>query len=1313
MQGASEGAGICTPQGNSEFKGATMKYVAPRTGTVITGSEAQQASGKSGVPLESFAASPAYVLIGEPGAGKTTAFKREAEAQGGAYVTVRTFLTFDDKPEWRGKTLFLDGLDEQRAGTVDGSTPLDRIRGKLDRLGRPSFRLSCRWAEWQGANDKESLDEVSPDGRVTVLRLDALDREKIKTILERNHGVEDSDAFIANAKERGVEGLLKNPQTLELLAEAVSQGEWPKSSRETFERACRMLARETNKEHRLANPRSSDTERLVEAAGRLCAVQVLTGIAGVTLTDRATPDGDYPALEEIAGEAGGHARSVLGTRLFVGVSERRFEPVHRQIAEFLAARHVARRIDDGLPVGRAAALITGFDGELLPTFWNFSSWLGVHSKPSRILLSRLNPSGMIYAEEEPTYSVDERRRILFGLRRELAWNPGCLRGHSRTPGIGKVVCPELEDTFREILSEDDRSPEHQPHVMMLLQVLADGEPLPGLSGLLEDILVDPTWLVGARCAALDALIAYIDKGCVDANCLVELAGKVGSGEIEDAQDEILGILLTALYPKTWSVAEIQKFLRRPKDEFAMGEYKKFWTSHVLRESAQEQMHQLLDLVAARFEAYRPFMTGAGSSRSRMGVMPLELLEKVLDEQERLRRPSDVVSVERLLNWLKVASELRLGAPEWLMSTIRFHLEWNRDKVKELFAYSVETCMRDQDPSRCAAMIDRWPFGARSYDHGPWCLGKALSASDDRVASFYLAEAVNCISEGKRSGGLTVDEVRARISGSPALLELLSDWTARAEDPTPQSGVEHGYPPGSDTEMQVAWQQLIAAQAQELRDGRGEARILHGIAEAYLGVNEGVEGANPFERLGNLVGSRTELVGVLREGLESTVDRTDLPDCRRVHRLLDSERVHFLVLPFLAGLDSRERAARLNVGELDEDRIDLAVTVLYCLDWECLGADLARGTALFRPQWFRTLLRDDPALVSVMLRRSVEEKQRTGQRPAVELRHLAHDEDHREVARLAALPLLERFPNRDTEHARRELCWVLKAALKNCEPSQVHDVVERRLARADLPASQKIHWLLAGYLVRPDFYREAISSHSAESEAVLRGVWEFVCEGRFQEGLVREFEADEFEVLIVLIASALGRHGLTEGGWWIVPDLLGEMATTPSREISEAIERLAAEPTLAPWRAHVADVRGSTGQETPRTRISAMRHRAGDQDARQSTARERRGSGGAATGCSRGPRKEDSRRQHIGLAPALETSMATIGLPNPNRRKPAETPCCRTSRTAWSVWASKPSARDRMPRTRGRTSARAAAVSMFPWRSSEAAMRMSGPPFVIS
>ena len=93
---------------------------------------------KARAPLSGLANDAAYVLIAEPGAGKTTAFETEAASQGGTYVTVRNFRTFDDKPEWHDTTLFLDGLDESRAGTEDGRTPLDDIRKKLGRLGMPA-----------------------------------------------------------------------------------------------------------------------------------------------------------------------------------------------------------------------------------------------------------------------------------------------------------------------------------------------------------------------------------------------------------------------------------------------------------------------------------------------------------------------------------------------------------------------------------------------------------------------------------------------------------------------------------------------------------------------------------------------------------------------------------------------------------------------------------------------------------------------------------------------------------------------------------------------------------------------------------------------------------------------------------------------------------------------------------------------------------------------------------------------------------------------------------------------------------------------
>ncbi len=134
-----------------------------------------------------------------------------------------------------------------------------------------------------------------------------------------------------------------------------------------------MLVREPNGEHLAANASITDADQLIQAAGRLCAAQLFSGAAGYSLPDRTEPDGDFPAFTDVSGEADGSARSVLGTRLFVGVSEGKLAPAHRQVAEFLAAQYVSDLLDAGLPLGRILALTTGFDGDLVPSFRNFAS----------------------------------------------------------------------------------------------------------------------------------------------------------------------------------------------------------------------------------------------------------------------------------------------------------------------------------------------------------------------------------------------------------------------------------------------------------------------------------------------------------------------------------------------------------------------------------------------------------------------------------------------------------------------------------------------------------------------------------------------------------------------------------------------------------------------------------------------------------------------------------------------------------------------------------------------------------------------------
>ena len=155
-----------------------MSYVVRRTCTIIREESDYRERVEPSLPLSEFRDRPAYVLLGDPGMGKTTAFEEECEALGdeAEKISARDFLSLDmdNHPEWREKVLFIDGLDEVRAGTSDARTPMDQLYGRLDSLRPPRFRMSCREADWLGDNDRSRLKTVSRDSDVLLLRLNPL-----------------------------------------------------------------------------------------------------------------------------------------------------------------------------------------------------------------------------------------------------------------------------------------------------------------------------------------------------------------------------------------------------------------------------------------------------------------------------------------------------------------------------------------------------------------------------------------------------------------------------------------------------------------------------------------------------------------------------------------------------------------------------------------------------------------------------------------------------------------------------------------------------------------------------------------------------------------------------------------------------------------------------------------------------------------------------------------------------------------------------------------------------------------------------------
>ena len=414
-----------------------MKGRVPRTVTV--GGEDRSR------PLAAFRDAGAFVLLGDPGAGKTTEFEREGRALGDDAVCLpaRDFLVLAETraAKWSGKTLFIDGLDEVRAGAPDPRTPLDEVRGRLEALGRPRFRLSCRAADWLGS-DRERLRVVSSGETVIVLRLDPLRDPDIEYLLEANLGAAEAPGFLKSAQEKGLSGWLRNPQGIEILIGAFAAGRgWPASRREAFEAACLRMAGERNEEHRDAAKDQPSPAEILDAAAELCATLLLSGAAGCLLDNSGSGD-DYPALDNLGPTDRSLAQVALHTKLFteaVPAGVRRFAPHHRQIAEFLGARHLARRIENGLPVGRVFALMTAPDGAPPTSLRGLAAWFAAHCRPARTRLIERDAVGVAAYGDLHGFSRDEKARLL---NRIHAQDPKLDAGRLPEDALRSLAVPE-------------------------------------------------------------------------------------------------------------------------------------------------------------------------------------------------------------------------------------------------------------------------------------------------------------------------------------------------------------------------------------------------------------------------------------------------------------------------------------------------------------------------------------------------------------------------------------------------------------------------------------------------------------------------------------------------------------------------------------------------------------------------------------------------------------------------------------------------------------------------------------------------------
>jgi hypothetical protein len=1117
------------------------------TGVVARKAIAEGAPDRVPRPLLEWRACDAYVLLAEPGAGKTEAFRmEERQSEGGLYVTARDFLSLRAERFRNRAPIYIDGLDEIRAGSTSFSRPLDDIRRRLDEIGRPRFRLSCREADWRSAVDQDALRAVAPRDELAVLHLAELEEQDIAGLL-RSKGVKNPAEFLDNATKQGIRPLLGNPLLLDLMVRAVGcyPESWPASRSAIYREACRQLATELNEQHRAESQgRSPSIDNLIDDAGLLSALYLLAGLADLRI-DR------LPATLNVR-----DARMALASKLFVGEGESR-TPRHRTIAEYLAARALSSRIEGGLPVGRVLALMSGTDGGIVDPLRGLHAWLSTHCKPERAILIDRDPLGIVLYGDLTDFSQQEKQRVLRALHAEANRYPWFRKGQWHAQPFGALGTPDMTEHFRQELASPDRSESHQSLLQCVLEAIEYGKPMPGIAGNLRVLVRDRSFMSSIRADALDA---WLRQSKSDAE-FVMLLEDIERGDVADADDELAGRLLGRLYPKTISPADVFKYLHPLKRDSFYGQYQDFWRRRLLPATPRESLGELMNGWALHSRPvpgrHESFLSDEISG---------QLLEAALSAH------GEQVSVETLHRWLGVALDehdfVRLsqknleGARRWLSE--------RPGTLKSLVAYGWSllqpgTASRRRHYWRAESRM----LGAtRPSDWYAWLLEQASRTDDEELAEYCLSSAAHLAIDRRPGFEMTMEAVANWVEQNRAKWPAADDWLRTAWTmPLDHPEAEHARETKGRLEKERSERTKrrgdLARHLLALKDGSAHPALLRQVALAYQGRFYDVYGDTELERVQDFLGgvSKEEAEAVIA-GQEAALYRADLPSVDDVLATGLKARAHYI-------------GAACKLGATLAYRRDPEVVTRW-------SDELAGKLAAFwltegvgeEPDWFQLLAARRAAVVAPVLVRfaaGVLKKRGNAHIPGLWL--LAKENRFAECARLAVPELVRAFPLRADESKLRVLNGeLLPAARLHLPAGDYAALVAARLARKGLGPAQRISYLVAGLSIDGPKYSgellRAVGSSEAKAAHLGRALeWQ----GDRRKGLP-PLPASVLARLVEMIAPFASPERPTGAHWvsdsdrrrdW-VHSFVSQLASDPSLEASEELKRLAAHPRLGAW-----------------------------------------------------------------------------------------------------------------------------------------------------
>lgn len=1130
------------------------------------------------ITVRELAQVPVFVLLGEPGMGKSETMKALATlvlGEQGKPIAANDFIVLPAPLHNADHPVFIDALDEARAG---GDTTVWReLRRNIAHSGLTHFGVACRVADWQGT-DAQDLATVVQGQRIRIFALNPLTHDQCHAVL-KNEDIEDPDGFEQQAQALGFSDMLGNPQSLKLLVAAVkkNQGQWPETRRDAYELACQELVREPNQ--RLLQAQKSAAklgeENLLDAAGWLCALMLLSNqneVADETLGIGVFASVRLPEVLD-AIPANGFStdaiHQVLKRRLFSKPTG--YVAAHRTVAEYLAARHIAKRIaHGGLLPSRVSALMLASSKYLVGNLRGLAGWLAALSEPMRPPIFEADPAavldyGDLYLLSQPAkqalieqLSVHPRTGNLSNV-----WQKSALY----VPLVQSDMRGFVTTWFSTYQSERPTSSSQTTVAYVLLNALhhvpRDEWWVACLLGLIR---VESVY-IGVRDSALDALIVHAPP--IETIALLE---ELQTGALQDRDGRLIGSLLQHLYPEHVKPAQVLRFLRTSVSVRQSSEIQWFWDHYLEKLTPPELLPEFMDAMLHTFSPKVVAELSDEPSGQRLaGLATLTVGAITLY--------GNVTPIEKLASWIKLISDSENLPFGHLAPALAKQLgQWMAEhpvEVKEVLAHWIvkdDPCWvaehRVLDIFRPTGLGRFWLDQATKWD----------AIQDSTKAEDCLRTAFRWVDQ--EGSGIALEDLEHVASHSNTLQQALAPQLMSFLDEENKRR-KRWFLDQKRREAHAAKQDVneknrlyLLNHLDEVRQG-APLEYLNRAAWADL-KDHGYLSWHDNEPLEQWREAHPELDAATRKGYQTLLGQLTAAQADAVVSARKKGESFHIELPCLLAAHQLFSEQPDRFFKLGEERLKALVTL------HLLNHSGHHG-------WFLALTERHPDWVEGtwwdLSKRQLRSKKDI-RIPQMGL--LRHELTGTAIAARLLSQVLEAWPSKFNELNFAEFTTVLEAVLRQCPAAEVSRLIQGRLKRKSLGSLQKAYLLMAGLWVDHAVFAPQLQQGLSKKQIVQTELLGFIGHLRRYGGESKplpNWDTRTLDMLFRLFAPLcspeypVGAYSpdAKDAGRGFLYQVLTSLRDDTSEAARQVLATLITEPSLSEWKSPLEEAASRQAQ----------------------------------------------------------------------------------------------------------------------------------------